>query len=205
MVKISDLRKPLKEWKMVLKKIIIIICCTVFLSACSPMFMAGSLTSSAINGDNRELGVMYDDQAIDAKILTIFAGDDKLQNTSDISSTTYNHKVLLVGTTTSYALKLHAANLVRPIHDVKYVYNYIRVKNPLPKSTYSEDTWLTTKVKSALLTQKGLKSAAIKIVTDNGVVYLLGIILPSQSKLAVNTTKKVDGVKNVVNLFEYLS
>jgi osmotically-inducible protein OsmY len=187
-----------------MKKILVFIACAIALQACSPAFMAGSVTSTAINGDNRPIGVMYDDQAIDTKILTDFSADNKLSGHSDLSSSTYNHKVLLVGYVTSPSLKIHAAHIAWSIKDVKYVYNYIHVKKPIPNSTYAEDTWLTTKVRSALLTQKGLKSAAIKVVTYNHVVYLFGIILPSQKNLAVSTVKHVAGVKGVVNLFEYL-
>lgn len=187
-----------------MKKIFIIGFFVFFLPGCSPVFMAGSVTSTVINGDNRKASAIYDDGVIDAKLLSTFTSDKKFKNSS-ISSTTYNHKVLLVGATTSASAKSYAKNIALATPDVEHVYNYIRVKSPLPSSTYSEDTIITTKVRTALLKQKGLKSASIKVVTDNGTVYLFGIVLPSQSSLAVSTVRKVDGVKGVVNLFEYLT
>jgi osmotically-inducible protein OsmY len=185
-------------------KFMAICCAFVLLQGCNPAFTAGSITASVMNSDGRSIGVMYDDQEIDAKILTKLADDSQLQNRSSISSTTYNHKVLLVGETTSYALKARARNLVRSIPKVSYVHNYIRVVNPLPSSTYAEDSVTTSKVKSAFLAKKGLKSLAIKVVTENKTVYLLGLVLPSQSSLATETARKVEGVRSVVNLLEYL-
>ena len=67
----------------------------------------------------------------------------------------------------------------------------------------SNDSWLTSKVKSALLAQKGVPSDAIKVITENGIVYLMGIVSQDQGELAANTARRVDGVREVVKVFQY--
>jgi osmotically-inducible protein OsmY len=67
----------------------------------------------------------------------------------------------------------------------------------------SKDTWITTKVKANMLAEKNLNSGQIKVVTEDGAVYLMGIVTKHQSRVASDVARRVTGVKRVVTLFEY--
>ena len=80
---------------------------------------------------------------------------------------------------------------------------YVAAKNHKEISQYSSDSWITSKVKTALFTQNGLRSGRIKVVTENSDVFLMGVVSEEQAKLAVKRTRKVPGVQRVIKVFEY--
>jgi osmotically-inducible protein OsmY len=114
-----------------------------------------------------------------------------------------NHNILLVGQVADEEQKIRAQNFVANIPYVKHVYNQLTVGPATTALIRSNDSWITTKVKTELIGTKGLDSGRIKIVTENGVVYLMGLITPQQAELAVNATRRIVGVQKVVKLFEY--
>ena len=66
----------------------------------------------------------------------------------------------------------------------------------------SKDSWITTKVKTEMMATSGLHSTQVKVVTENGVVYLMGMLTPQQSELATNVARRIDGVREVVKVFQ---
>jgi osmotically-inducible protein OsmY len=186
-----------------MKRIIVLLCCMFLLTACGA-FMAGSAFSTLVINDNRDMSTMTDDKEIAYKAQDNINNDKVLKDHANISVTSYNRSVLMVGRAENEEYRARAYSSVRSVEDVKKVYNEVVIGDP-SYSTYSDDTWITTKVKSAMVSQSKLKSTQIKVVTEDGVVYLMGLILPSQANLAVKTAKDVEGVKKVVNLFDYLS
>ena len=85
---------------------------------------------------------------------------------------------------------------------VRRVYNEIQVGNNISFWQKSKDSGITTLVKSVLLATKGLRSSQIKVLTEDSVVYLMGIVTPLQSKLAADSASTVSGVNKVVKVFE---
>ena len=67
----------------------------------------------------------------------------------------------------------------------------------------NNDAWLTTKTKTAMLAAKGLHSAQIKVVTENSVVYLMGLVNHQQANLATSVARRVSGVRKVIRVFQY--
>jgi len=116
---------------------------------------------------------------------------------------TFNGIVLLVGQAPTPALHRRAYRITRSVRHVRRIFNQITLEHPTPPTTRTNDTWITTKVKAALLGKKGLHSTQIKVVTENGTVFLMGLTSMQQAKLAANTTRRVHGVIKVVKLFEY--
>lgn len=187
-----------------MKKSLIVLSWIFLLTACGPEFMAGSAFSSLVINDNRDIGTMSDDKMIMLQAQNVIDSDKELKEHANISVSSYNRSVLIVGKASTEQLRIRAANLIRNVPKVRKIYNGVTLGNP-SSSTYSDDTWITTKVKSAMVAESKLKSSQIKVVTENGVVYLMGLVLPSQARLAVQVTQGVDGVKKVINLFDYLS
>ncbi|MFQ5487457.1 MAG: BON domain-containing protein, partial [Gammaproteobacteria bacterium] len=70
--------------------------------------------------------------------------------------------------------------------------------------TRSRDTWITTKIKSTLLSSKGVRAIHVKVVTENGVAYLMGLLKHQEADKVARLVQQVEGVKRVVKVFEYL-
>lgn len=123
---------------------------------------------------------------------------------SHISVSSFNLRVLLVGTTPNNALRKEAAQIAAYTPDVAHVYNFIDVSDK-PHDAYLSDSWLTTKVKSKIIADAKMPASNIKVITENGVVYLMGLLTVEQADIAVHTAQYTNGVKHVVQIFQYIS
>ena len=131
------------------------------------------------------------------------AENKALKYETHISIVTYNRIVLLVGQTPSIKLRQEAVNIVRHIPNVKLIYNRITIEAPSSMLTRSSDSWITAKVGTEFIATSHLKSAKLKIVTESGVVYLMGLTSRPQARIAVNVTRHISGVLKVINLIQY--
>lgn len=192
-----------------MKKILLTIAIALCLEACVPAAFVAGAAGATVGGlviyDQRSTKTMLDDQDIAYRAQARLSQNPELKDTSRLSVMTFNHAVLIVGQAPSSYLKNLAENLVRSVPKVNRVYNEITVEKPASAIAGTNDTWLTTKVKSALLAEKGLNSAQIKILTENGVVYMMGLVTRNQADLATDCVQKVAGVQKIVKLFEYLN
>ena len=98
--------------------------------------------------------------------------------------------MLLVGQAQSEELRERAYDDVRVLKGIKRVYNQIEVSPILTTWDQSGDAWITSKVKTAMLAKPGLSSSQIKVVTENKVVYLMGLVTPNQARLATGCRSK---------------
>ena len=123
-----------------------------------------------------------------------------------VSVTSYNRMVLLTGQAGNATDKATIEKLVREQATVRQVYNEIEVA-PFTATLgqRSQDSLITTKVKASLVNAKDITSSAIKVVTENNVVYLMGIVTPRESKRAAEIARGVNDVTKVVRLFEVIS
>ncbi|MEM9242923.1 MAG: BON domain-containing protein [Pseudomonadota bacterium] len=122
---------------------------------------------------------------------------------SHINVDDFNYRVLLTGTVPSEEISERAAQIAAYTKGVKHVYNFITIsENKL--GNYAYDSWLTTEVRTKIITQGKMPPESIKVVTDNATVYLMGLLTPKQAKIAVNTARYTNGVKRVVEIFQYI-
>ena len=170
------------------------------LSSCGPAIVVGA-TGTAAAYDERSLTTIYQDEGIAHQAMGEINNTPDL-NGSNINIVSLNNIVLIVGQTKNQELKTLAYQVVHKVPNIDHIYNQISVAEPTTPITRSKDTWITTKVKAALLAESGIKSAQIKVITEDGVVYLLGIISPEQATQASNIARKVKDVKKVVKLFQ---
>ncbi len=112
---------------------------------------------------------------------------------------------VLVGDVPTQADKDSAGQAAKGVEKVKQVYNELRVGSVTPFSVITNDTWLTTKVRAALIDTKNVPSRTIVVTTERGVVYLQGKVTETESQLAAKTAAGVNGVNKVVKLFEIVS
>lgn len=111
--------------------------------------------------------------------------------------------VLLVGEVESEDLKAKAAEVAQGVANVRGVHNELAIGGPISWVSRSNDSWLTTKVKTKLLAHGAIDSTRIGVTTENGVVYLMGTVPQDQARYAVEVTQTVYGVEKIVKVFEY--
>lgn len=163
---------------------------------------AGATSGAAVASDPRSSDGVFDDQSLRRKV------SDAISATvpgSSVEVTSYDRAILLTGQVISPDNKSKAEAMALQVPGVKKVYNYIEIGKSQSASQTSKDAYLTSVIKSNMLFSKGVSSNDVKVVTTNSVVYLMGMVDPYQAKRMANAASEVDGVKNVVTLFEYSS
>lgn len=123
---------------------------------------------------------------------------------SRVLVTSFNRVVLLVGQTPTASLRILAEKIARSAPGVVRVYDELSVSNPIPIAQRTKDSWITSQVRSSMLTKKGLESGSIRVVTEAGVVYLMGIVTTEQANLSVDVARRINGVRKVVKIFQYI-
>lgn len=188
-----------------LKKIVAISLLATTLTACVPAALVlGAAVGGAIIYDNRSLKTIVSDKNITHQALVKIYNDSALRDKAHIVVTSFNRVVLIVGQAPTPELRAKAFELTQSIPNIRRIYNEVTVSAPTSEKRRIDDSWITTKVKSELLAKKGLHSTQMKVLTENGVVYLLGLVTTEQGDLAANVARRVNSVKKVVKLFEYL-
>ena len=156
----------------------------LLLQGCAAVVVGGAAGTAKASGDRRTLGAQWDDQTIELKAANLLADNKPLSAASKISVYSNNGRVLLVGQTPSDAYKQEAGRIVSRIEGVRHVYNELRLGKPVSIGVRSNDTWITSKVRADMLGTKNFDSAKVKVVTENGIVYLLGLLTKQDSRQA---------------------
>jgi osmotically-inducible protein OsmY len=176
---------------------------TLLLQSCVPIVVAGAATGAVVARDRRTMGSFVDDQGIEVKAGQELASQKKLYQATHISFTSYNGIVLITGEAPTHAMRARVENIVRDIPRVRRIYNEIEVIEPISVGQRTQDTWTTTKVKTNLFVKSSLDPSRIKVVTSNGVVYLMGIVTRNEATIATESARANTGVEKVVKIFEY--
>ncbi|RTK96863.1 MAG: BON domain-containing protein [Neisseriaceae bacterium] len=158
---------------------------------------AAGTTGVAVGEDPRGASGVVDDQELRSNVSDAISS---MVAKSDVGVASYNGVVLLTGTVNNAANKSKAETVASQVPGVKGVRNYIEVGPSLSASQVSKDAYLTSAVKSSLLFTKGVSSNDVKVVTTNGVVYIMGYATQYQIDKMISSAKSVDGVRKVVSL-----
>lgn len=182
----------------------IVLPCTLLLSGCVPAaLVVGATAGGAVVYDNRPLKQMNKDHRANQIAKYRLEHDAGIEKKCHISAATYYGIMILVGQAPTPELKQRAYELVKNIPNVSRFYNEITVSDPNSLGQRADDAWITSKIRSKMLIQSGLHSTDIKVVTENGVVYLMGRVSHKQANIAANLARRVGGVRKVVKVFEY--
>ncbi|MEG0249204.1 MAG: BON domain-containing protein, partial [Pseudomonas sp.] len=127
-----------------------------------------------------------------------------LDKGSHIVVSSYNGIVLLAGQTPRADLKSLAEQTAGQVQRVKKVHNELQVMQPSSILARNNDAWLTTKIKTQMLGDSAVPSSRIKVITENGIVYLLGLVTQKEANSATAVVQGVSGVQKIVKLFEYI-
>jgi len=175
------------------------------LSGClAPVLVGGAAAGTAVVAtDRRTSGVQLDDKNLGFKVQ--HAISQKFGDTVRIDANVYEGQVLLTGDAPTEAVKTEATTLAKTQEGVKTVYNEMVVGQPASFGTRSNDTWLSSKVRTALLNTKFVPSGSISTTTDRSVVFLQGKVTQVEGEYAANAAADVSGVHKVVKLFKVIS
>lgn len=182
-------------------KLGIIFLCMSLLSGCVLGIVAAA--AGLVVYDRRSLVMIERDARIFHLVHTEIVRDPHFED-SHIVVTSFNQVVLLAGQTPKASLRVLAEKIAQKTPKVRRVYNEITLEEPTSFADRSKDTWITGEVRTKLLRKKDLESGSIRVVTENAVVYLMGIATPEQAKLAVDVAREVKGVRKVVKVFQYV-
>ncbi|HED13932.1 MAG TPA: BON domain-containing protein [Gammaproteobacteria bacterium] len=164
-----------------------------------------SITSIDIASDRRTAGNFVDDNKVELKIATELKLDDTLRQAKvHISATAINGIVLLTGEAPSNELRQRAVQIARGFPEASKVINQIRIAQSSGIGSRTNDTWITGKVKAAMLSASNLSATNIKVVTEASVVYLMGLVTRVEGNAAAKAATSVSGVTRVVKVFEYI-
>jgi len=172
----------------------------------SPLILAALALTLALAGcGNRSVGNKIDDQFIPSEVSSSVsrAHIDLTSPTSRIVVTSYNGVVLLAGQTPRNELKAMAEQAARRVNNVKKVHNELQVLQPTSLLVRSNDSLLTSRIKTQMLADSTVPGTRIKVITENGIVYMLGLVSQAEATQATNLVQSVSGVQKVVKLFQY--
>lgn len=188
------------------RKLVVICCLPLSLSGCIAAAIVAGVGAGAVGTtlatDKRGIHQEYSDRKITDKIKSEIVHNPWLRRNSHIVVATYNGTVLLAGQAQGQNVKDFAGNLAKSTAGVRKVFNELDISGRQGTLTTMNDSWLETKVKSEMVARKGLNTNAIKIVSVDGNIYLMGRVSQSQAQLAANTARRVGGVRRVIEVFE---
>lgn len=170
----------------------------------------GSIMSSAGAGPieedpgERTFGQQMTDESIETKAKVNINAADEGYDAAHLSVVSFNGFVLLVGQVPSEELKTLATDVVRKIEDVRRIYNELEVREATGAGARTNDTWITTRVKSKLLASSDTPGRRVKVVTENSVVYLMGLLTEAEAERVALKAAEVGSVERVVQLFELI-
>ena len=172
------------------------------LSGCMAVAVGGAAATGVIMAeDRRTVGTFTEDQGIELKAASRI--DEKVKD-GHINVTSYNRTVLLTGEVPTEAAKADAERIARAVDNVRSVFNELQVAGNASLQARTNDTVLTSKVKARFLDAGKFSPLHVKVVTENGTVYLLGLVKRQEAADATEVARTTGGVRKVVRVFEYL-
>lgn len=173
------------------------------LSACAPLVIGGAAVGALMTFDRRTTGTQVEDETIELR-----AGA-RLRETfgerAHINITSYNRQVLLTGEVPNEAARQQAEQLMSRVDNVRGVFNELAIMGNTTLAQRSNDTLVTAKVKASLVDASDLYVGAFKVVTERGVVYMMGRVTQREADRATQMTRNISGVARLVRIFEIIT
>ena len=170
------------------------------LSGCAALVVGAVAGGALVATDRRSTGAQLDDTSIETKVAATI--ESRYGNRAHIATTSYNGMVLLSGEASDSAIVQDVVALARGTDRVRNVYNEIAVMPPTDLSTRTNDSYTTSKVKARLVEVNKVSTTHVKVVTERGIVYLMGIVSRDEANAAADVAATTSGVVRVVRLFE---
>ncbi|MFC7518756.1 BON domain-containing protein [Herbaspirillum sp. GCM10030257] len=196
----------MNKWTRITRPLAAAVLCGVVvtsLQGCVEMAVGSAVVGTLSATDRRTFGAQTEDKAI------VFKGETRVPsvvgNAGHVNVTSFNRKVLLTGEVRDEAMKAAVEREVGAIEGVQSIVNDLEIAGISSFTSRSNDSLITGKVKAAFVDARDLSANSIKVVTERGVVYLMGRVTQREGQLAAEVARGVNGVQKVVKVFEYIS
>lgn len=187
------------------KMALLLISVSLVLQGCMSAAIIGAAGVATKTGtDPRTIGTQLDDTTLELRIGSNLAQDEQLKEQARVSAIVYHNSILLIGQTPDDSLKQKAQEITFNIADSRQIYNEIRSGQPIGVTTITKDSWITGVVRSKLLTSNQVPSGNVKVITENGEVFLLGLVTEQEANAAAQIASSVSGVDRVTTVFSYI-
>ncbi|MDP6530799.1 MAG: BON domain-containing protein [Arenicellales bacterium] len=182
----------------------LILTVAVLISGCGIILVTTAAVSAIdIVRDRREIGTLWDDNKMELSLRQSISKNEQIDN-SNVSVTAFNGIALLTGEVPDQRAIDQILDLAKSHPDASQVINRIELAGKTNLNSRANDSWITGRVKTAMLTSRTIDATKIKIVTERANVYLMGLVSRSEAEAAVAITRSVPGVVRVIKVFEYL-
>ena len=178
----------------------------IIFSSCSTI-LVNTTNREGIQEDptRRTSGTIIEDKTIETKISVNLKAEDYAFRDAKLNVTSHNGVVLIVGQIASEKLKLKATDIIlKASVKIKRIHNEIEIGSKAGLMSQGNDNWIATKVRASLLVDDEVPSDQVKVVVENGTVYLMGIISEKEGDNAANLARNISGVKRVMKVFDYI-
>ena len=175
------------------------------LSGCGTIMSSAGAGPIEEDPGERTFAQQMADESIETKAMVNINAADEAFDQAHLSVVYYNGFVLLAGQVPSEALKTLASDVARELEAVRRIYNELEVGPATSAGTRTNDTWITTQVKSKLLASSDTPGRRVKVVTENAVVYLMGLVTAAEADRSALEAAEVKSVARVVQLFEIIT
>ena len=154
----------------------------------------------------RTAGAVVEDQSIETKVVVNLKKLEPEMKKANIKVISHNGVVLLVGQVASDGLKARATQITSDSSTkIKRIHNELEVAGKTSLLARSNDNWVATKVRTLMLANSSVPSGQIRVITENGAVFLMGLVTQADADGAADLARNVSGVTRVVKVFEYLN
>jgi osmotically-inducible protein OsmY len=174
----------------------------IWLAGCAPLVVgAGAASALSVSEDRRSSGAQLDDQSIEWRASSRIG--ERFGSKVHVNITSYNRNVLLTGEVPDERMRGDVDNLVRSVPSVSGTTNELVVAEATSLGSRTTDSYITSKIKTRFLDAAQFNAMQVKVVTEGGVVYLMGIVTDKEANDAVEIARTTGGVRKVVKKFEY--
>jgi len=184
-----------------LSGLILLLAAAASLQACFPLAVTGVGAAALMASDRRTPGIYIEDETIEWKAMARLRDGFK---GAHVNPTSYDRRVLLTGEAPSAEVKKQAEEAIRGISNVREVTDEIQVAGASSFASRGNDALVTSNVKARMINNGKFSPTQVKVVTEAGVVYLMGLVTPAEADAAVEIARTTSGVSRVVKVFEYL-
>lgn len=200
----TNIARVLNPFEMRRLKVASVLLILIFTTSCTSLISATRKGPIQEDYGKRSFGRFIDDGSIETKARVNLRKSSPQLKAAHLGVTSYNGIVLLVGQVPNAEMQELAESIVERVRNVRRVHNELSIAGPISMPARSNDSWLTTKVKTKLLGSSKVKGRRVKVVTENGVVHLMGLLTRAEGDQVVNTIRGTFGVQKIVRLFEYI-
>lgn len=176
----------------------------LLLQACAPAVVGGAAVGASMLHDRRDATRVLNDERVELSVRAAIGEDETLMEHTSVGVTSYNGIVLLTGQVRDQAIKDQVTEIARNQPHAIRIVDETTIGEPLGLAGDSNDVYLTSRVKLSLfdLDLPDLDATRIKVVTEDKVVYLMGLVTPQEADAVVEKVRYVRGVERVVKIFE---